>query len=70
MRANYKLSLDLKKLAIEKTEFQLPEAFLKRWLLKVNEKTTEEQIEKEFDNFRHDLKWQLIRNKIARTNEA
>lgn len=67
--SDYKLSLDLKKLAIEKTEFQLPEEFLKKWLLKVNEKTTEEQVEKEFGNFRHDLKWQLIRNKIARMNE-
>lgn len=67
--SEYKLSVDLKKLAIEKSEFQLPEAFLKRWLLKVNEKTTEELVEKEFDNFSHDLKWQLIRNKIARTNE-
>ena len=66
---DYKLSLDLKKLTIEKTEFQLPEEFLKRWLLKVNEKTTTEQIEKEFDSFRHDLKWQLIRNKVARMNE-
>jgi trigger factor len=67
--SNYKLSIDLKKLAMDKTEFQLPENFLKRWLVKVNEKTTEEQVEKEFDNFRNDLKWQLIRNKIARMNE-
>jgi trigger factor len=66
---DYKLSLDLKKLATEKTEFELPEEFLKKWLLKVNEKTTAEQIEKEFDTFRNDLKWQLIRNKIARMNE-
>jgi trigger factor len=67
--SDYKLSIDLKKLATEKTEFSLPEAFLKRWLLKVNEKTTEEQIEKDFDSFRNDLTWQLIRNKVARMNE-
>ncbi len=67
--SDYKLSVDLKKLAIEKSEFLLPEAFLKRWLLKVNEKTTEELVEKDFDTFSRDLKWQLIRNKIARMNE-
>ena len=55
---------------MEKTEFQLPEEFLKKWLLRVNEKTTTEQIEKEFDSFRKDLRWQLIRNKIARENEV
>ena len=43
--------MDIKKLALEKTDFQLPEEFLKKWLLKVNEKTTAEQIEKEFDSF-------------------
>jgi trigger factor len=64
----YKLMIDIKKLAIDKTDFSLPEEFLKKWLLKVNEKTTEEQIEKEFDSFRKDLKWQLIRNKVARDN--
>lgn len=67
--SDYKLSTDLKNLAIEKTEFSLPEEFLKKWLLKVNENTTGEQIEQEFDNFRKDLKWQLIRNNIAKTNE-
>lgn len=68
--SDFKLIMDIKNLAMEKTDFQLPEEFLKKWLLKVNEKTTEEQVEKEFDNFRKDLKWQLIRNKVARDNEV
>jgi trigger factor len=68
--SDYKLMIDIKNLAMEKTDFQLPEEFLKRWLLRVNERTTEDQIEKEFDSFRKDLKWQLIRNKIARDNEV
>jgi trigger factor len=68
--SDFKLMMDIKALAMEKTEFQLPEEFLKKWLLRVNEKTTEEQIEKEFDSFRKDLKWQLIRNKVARDNEV
>jgi trigger factor len=68
--SDFKLMMDIKNLAIEKTDFQLPEEFLKKWLLKVNEKTTQEQIEKEFDSFRKDLKWQLIRNKVARDNEV
>jgi trigger factor len=68
--SDFKLMMDIKALAMEKTDFQLPEDFLKKWLLRVNEKTTEEQIEKEFDSFRKDLKWQLIRNKVARDNEV
>lgn len=68
--SDYKLSIDLKNLALEKTEFQVPEDFLKRWLLKINEKTTQEQIEKEFESFRNDLRWQLIRNRIAKLNEV
>ncbi|TAL63393.1 MAG: trigger factor [Bacteroidetes bacterium] len=68
--SDFKLMIDVKNLALEKTDFQLPEDFLKRWLLKINEKTTKEQIEKEFDSFRKDLKWQLIRNKVARDNEV
>jgi trigger factor len=68
--SDYKLSLDLKKLATEKADFRLPEEFLKRWLLKVNEKTTKEQIEQEFESFRRDLRWQLVRNSIAKINEV
>jgi trigger factor len=67
---DFKLMMDIKNIAMEKTDFQLPEEFLKKWLLRVNEKSTAEQIEKEFDSFRKDLKWQLIRNKVARDNEV
>jgi trigger factor len=68
--SDYRLMIDVKEMAMEKTDFALPEEFLKKWLLRVNEKTTQEQIDKDFDNFRKDLKWQLIRNKIARDNEV
>ncbi|MCU0460923.1 MAG: trigger factor [Bacteroidales bacterium] len=67
--SDFKLMQDIKKLILDNTEFSLPENFLKKWLLKVNENTTGEQIEKEFDSFRQDLKWQLIRNKVAKDNE-
>jgi trigger factor len=66
----YKLMLDIKELTLDKTEISLPEEFLKRWLLTINENNTAEQIEKEFDHFRKDLKWQLIKNKVARDNEV
>jgi trigger factor len=68
--SEFKLMMDIKTLVNEKVDFPLPEDFLKRWLLKVNENTTVEQIDKEFDSFRKDLKWQLIRNKVARDNEV
>ena len=66
--SNFKLMQDIKKLTIEKTEFPMPEEFLKKWLLRVNEKTSSEEIDKEFDTFRKDLKWQLIKNKIAKNS--
>ncbi len=68
--SDFKLMMDVKNMAMEKSDFQLPEEFLKKWLLRVNEKATQEQIDKEFDSFRKDLKWQLIRNKVARDNEV
>lgn len=67
--SEFKLMQDIKKLILDNTEFSLPEEFLKKWLLKVNENTTSEQVEKEFDSFRQDLKWQLIRNKVAKDND-
>mgnify|MGYP000982335363 FL=1 len=65
----YKLHTDARDLVLEKTPFEVPEDFLKRWLLKVNEKATAEDIEKDFDHFRKDLRWQLIKNRVAKNND-
>lgn len=67
--SDFRLMMDIKALALDKTEFGLPEEFLKKWLLRINENTSSEQIDSEFENFRKDLKWQLIRNKVARDKE-
>lgn len=67
---DFKLKGDARTAILEKVKFDLPDDFLKRWLLKVNEKTTAEEIEKEYDHFRDDLRWQLIKNRVARENEV
>ncbi|HDZ42022.1 MAG TPA: trigger factor [Bacteroidetes bacterium] len=63
--SEYRLNLDARNMVIDKTGFDLPEEFLRRWLLRTNKELTEEQLEKDFANFLRDLRWQLIRNKIA-----
>ena len=65
----YKLRTDARDMLLQKVSFDLPEEFLKRWLLRVNEKTTAEDIEKDWDHFRNDLRWQLIKNRVAKDNE-
>ena len=63
--ANYRFGADVRKYFVEKAGIQLPEAFLKRWLISVNEgKFTAEQVEKEFPGFIEDFKWQMVRGKI------
>jgi trigger factor len=68
--SDYRLLIDLKDKLIEKFKIELPKDFLIRWLVAVNEgKHTREQIETEFPMFEKDLKWQLIRDKVALENE-
>ncbi|MCD4770488.1 MAG: trigger factor [Bacteroidales bacterium] len=67
--SDYKALVDTRKLAVEKTKFDLPEEFLKRWLIRANKDLSAEEVEKDFDNFIEDLRWQLIRNKIAHDKE-
>ena len=60
--ANYRFGTDVRKYFVEKAKLELPEAFLKRWLVYVNEgKFTQEQVDKEFPAFIEDFKWQLVR---------
>ena len=63
--ANFRFGADVRKYFVEKAGVVLPEAFLKRWLIYVNEgKFTAEQVEKEFPGFIEDFKWQLVRGYI------
>jgi trigger factor len=67
--SEYKFKLDAKEAMIKKFKNQLPVEFLKRWLHEINEgKFSKEEIEKDFDKFLDDLKWQLIKDKIAKDN--
>lgn len=65
----YKLQLDIRDKIIKKLDLNLPEEFLKRWLKATNKDITDEQIEAEFPRFIEDLKWTLIKSKIAKENE-
>jgi trigger factor len=67
---DYKFTADVKDYYLKKFKKNLPADFLKRWLLKVNEgKFTREQVDKDFDQFAGDLKWQLIKSRITREND-
>lgn len=67
--SNYKFAIDSRDSLIKKIQFDLPEAFLKRWIKATNEKMTDEQIENDFDTFMEDLRWQLIKDRLIKDNE-
>ncbi|MEM8965389.1 MAG: trigger factor [Bacteroidota bacterium] len=64
------LSRSIRNHYIEQTDIQLPEGFLKRWILsRQNEELDEEKIDEQFDAYLQDLKWSLISEKIAKDEE-
>jgi trigger factor len=68
--SDYKFRLDARDFYLEKFNRELPGEFLKRWLMHTNEgKVTQEQVDKDFDHFKTDLKWQLIKGKVTKDNE-
>ena len=67
--SDYKFGIDSRDALVKKIQFDLPEAFLKRWIKVTNEKMTAEQIDADFDHFMLNLKWQLIKDKIVKDNE-
>lgn len=55
---------------LDKYNFELPDAFLKRWLMSASqEPITMEQLEAEYDQYAKSLKWQIIESKIAQAND-
>jgi len=68
--SDYRFMFDAKENLVSKLNPELPAEFLKRWLLEINKgKFTSEQIEAEYPAFEEDLKWQLIKDQIIKTNE-
>lgn len=65
--AEWRLSKDIRDFYVKKANLQVPEEFLKRWLLQVNEgKVSKEEIEKEFPGFVEDFKWQMVRGYLMK----
>lgn len=68
--SDYKFALDTRDMLVEKTKMELPNDFLKRWLVATNKELTQEQIDNDYDHFIVDLKWQLIKDKLIKENEV
>jgi trigger factor len=50
---------------IEESNIELPDEFLKRWLLDSNQgKITKEQLEGQYDSYARSFKWQLVEDKL------
>ncbi|HAM98580.1 MAG TPA: trigger factor [Marinilabiliales bacterium] len=62
--SDYKFLLDVKEKLVEKANVTLPDEFLKRWLVAVNEELSTESVEKDYPLMKNDLVWQLIKNKL------
>lgn len=69
--SNYKFGIDARNALIKKLEkVSFPDAFLKRWVLATNDNITAEKLEEDFTLMIDDLKWHLIKDKIAKANEV
>ena len=69
--ADFRFSKDAKAFLLEKANVQIAEKFLKRWVYVVNEgKFTMEDIEKDWDLFIVDYKWQMVRNYLMNKYEV
>ena len=63
------LDRDIVDLFLEKTNIQLPDEFLKRWIQSSSEKpVTAEEVEHDYSGFAKNLKWSLLVSKIKKDN--
>lgn len=65
---NYFVHLTMDKL-VNDTKIDLPDEFVKRWLVTSDEKITAENIDQDYESYAKSLKQQLIINKIAKAND-
>lgn len=53
---------------VDHVNVELPEDFLKRYILYAQKDMTAEKLEAEYDNYAKSFKWQLLENKITKDN--
>ncbi|WP_424961945.1 trigger factor [Ekhidna sp.] len=53
----------------ESAKINLPDEFLKKWLIRTNENITPELMELEYTSYAKELKWSLIRNQIVKNQD-
>jgi len=69
--SDYKFGVDAREMLLAKYDnLVFPDAFLKRWVLATNENLTVETLEADYSKMIADLKWQLIKDKIAKANDT
>ncbi len=69
--SNYKFGFDAREALVKKLEkVVFPDAFLKRWVLASNEKMSAEKLDEDYAAMIEDLKWHLIKEKMAKDNEV
>jgi len=60
------LNHEIEHFYVDHTTINMPDEFLKSWLKATSDgKVTDDVLEKEFNEYRNSLKWDLIKNKIA-----
>lgn len=65
--SNYRFTIDTQEVLKDKVgSLELPSAFLKKWLLKQNDKHTPETIDDDFAKMVPEIEWQLIKEKIVK----
>lgn len=61
---------DVRDKLLDKTKFDLPETFLKKWMKTATEEPmSEEEIEEKFPQMKEDMRWQIIENRVIREAE-
>jgi trigger factor len=62
-----RLHNEIYELLVHQTDIHLPVAFLKRWLKEGGEKRkTDHEVDHEFPGFEHQLRWQLVSDKVIK----
>lgn len=68
--SEYKFGIDAREVLVNKYEsLAFPDAFLKRWLINTNKELNQETLEADYPKMIADLKWQLIKDKLAKSND-